>query len=282
MVDFLKRIAKEWKSGTEYLNYGREIIQKWAVDYILEQYNKNSKTGFKILDQGCGHGDDLLNIKESITNLNLTIRLELIGIENYLPYVEECRQKGIKIFSIDIEKDVYPVKDNEIDIIISNQVLEHTKEIFWIFEQFQRILKPGGILIIGVPNLASLHNRVLLFLGEQPTSQQSLSPHIRTFTLPDLKKFAEVNDFFKFLEKKGSNFYPFPPSLSKFLSKMFPSLSWGLFVKFVRTEKRGSFLQFLYENLLETPFYGSPQNPAKYKNNQRYDKGKNYSKKKRS
>ncbi|MFN3604099.1 MAG: class I SAM-dependent methyltransferase [Leptonema sp. (in: bacteria)] len=264
MIQNLKVFFTKLKSGTEYLNYGREIILEWAIDYIIKNYKIKNQKSFTILDQGCGHGDDLINISSEVKKRNLPVKVQLIGIENYELYVNECKQKGIKVYSLDIEKDWYPFKDQSIDIIISNQVLEHTKEIFWIVEQFTRIHKPDGILIVGVPNLASLHNRILLLFGQQPTAQQSLGPHVRTFTLPDLKVFLETNQFYKFLDRKGSNFYPFPPTISRVLAKMFPSLAWGLFAKFQRTEKKGRFIDYLQENLLETPFYGSPQNPAKY------------------
>ncbi|MCM8820313.1 MAG: class I SAM-dependent methyltransferase [Candidatus Omnitrophica bacterium] len=253
MIQYLKALFKKWKSGTEYLNYGREIVLQWSVEFIVNQYrNKNQKT-FLILDHGCGRGDDLINIDKKIKELNLDVKLELYGIENYPPYVKECQSKGIHVISLDIERDIYPFDEHSVDIIITNQVLEHTKEIFWIFEQFTRILKPEGILIIGVPNLASLHNRILLLFGHQPTAQQSLGAHVRSFTLPDLRSFVEVNQFFEFVERKGSNFYPFPPSISKPLAKLFPSLAWGLFAKFKRTHKEGSFF-----NLFRRKFFGDP------------------------
>ncbi|MDW7975577.1 MAG: class I SAM-dependent methyltransferase [Leptospiraceae bacterium] len=247
------------------MNYGREIIQNWAYDHILYRYQKFQQKEFVLLDQGCGHGDDLYLIKRKIESDNSLkeLTLKLYGIENFLPFIEEAKSKGIEIFNIDLEHDVYPLPKGSVDILITNQVLEHTKEIFWIMEQFVQLVKPDGILIIGVPNLASLHNRILLLLGEQPSVQQSLSAHVRAFTLPDLRRLVEWNGYFKFIERKGSNFYPFPPIISKPLAKVFPSFAWGLFAKFQRTHKHGSFLSFLEENFLETPFYGSPQNPAK-------------------
>jgi SAM-dependent methyltransferase len=264
MIETIKNIVKKWKEGTEYLNYGRDIISSWAVQYIKDKHIYQKQKEFVIFDHGCGHGDDLELIKNNVQEDPelKNVVLHLYGIENYAPFVEECKAKGIDVFSIDLEKEVYPLEDQSVDIIITNQVMEHTKEIFWIMEQFTRLLKPEGILIIGVPNLASLHNRILLLLGEQPTAQQSLGPHVRGFTLPDLKRFVEVQGFFEFLERKGSNFYPFPPSISKILANLFPSLAWGLFAKFRRTNKQGSFLDYLKENFLETPYYGSPQNPA--------------------
>lgn len=275
MLEQIKKTITKWKEGTEYLNYGRDIISDWAIKYIEEQNKINHKDNYIIFDHGCGHGDDLILIQNKVKSILPNIKLNLYGIENYQPFVEECKNKGIHVFSLDLEKEIYPMKDESVDIIISNQVMEHTKEIFWIMEQFTRILKPNGLLIIGVPNLASLHNRILLLLGEQPTAQQSLGPHVRSFTLPDLRRFVEVNGFFQFIERKGSNFYPFPPAISRNLAKLFPSFAWGLFAKFIRTEKKGHFTSYLEENFLETPYYGSPQNPILKKKQKTYDSSKN-------
>lgn len=63
---------------------------------------------------------------------------------------------------LNIERDPLPFADESVDIFMANQVLEHCKEIFWIFSEVSRCLKPGGCFIIGVPNLAALHNRLLL------------------------------------------------------------------------------------------------------------------------
>ena len=64
--------------------------------------------------------------------------------------------------------------------MIANQILEHTKEVFWIWHEIARVLAPQGQLILGVPNLASAHNRLLLLLGRQPTRDQDrLRPRAR-------------------------------------------------------------------------------------------------------
>jgi len=259
------------KKGTEYLNYGRHIIRKWGKDYILRKAEATDRQYIisRLLDIGCGHGTDLINIKEDVLQheSKKSFIINLSGIENYKDYIKECQDQGIKIFPLDIEHDEYPGDDSQYDLVIANQILEHTKEIFWIFEEVTRILKPGGQFIIGVPNLAGLHNRLLLLFGRQPTVQQTMSAHVRGFTKHDLKYFAETGGYFRLLDFKGSNFYPFGPSVSMPMSRMFPSFAWGIFFLFERTEKIGNFLKCLEndDNLIETPFYGSPRNPVKRK-----------------
>jgi len=264
--DFFIRL----KSGTEHLNYGRHVIEAWGGDHIRARAESDpARTEFRLLDIGCGHGTDLLNIRESLQQNpppgGKSPVLKLEGIENFSDYAKECRSQGIKISARDIERDRFPGKNGSFDIIIANQVLEHVKEIFWIFAEVARLLRPGGVFIAGVPNLASLHNRLLLLFGRQPTAQQSLSAHVRGFTRPDFKHFAETGDFFRLRDFRGSNFYPFGASISRPLSRAFPGAAWGIFFLLERTERAGSFLECLEgdENFLETPFYGSPQNPAR-------------------
>lgn len=258
LYDLLRRL----KEGTEFLNYGRPIIERWGAEEALQLADRGGV--LRVLDLGCGHGTDLKNIREAAATLAPEVRIELYGIENYAPYIAECRAAGIEVFAVDIERDRYPVQDGFFDVVLANQVLEHTKEIFWIFAEVIRILRPGGSFIVGVPNLASLHNRILLLFGRQPSAQKSYSAHVRSFTKPDLESFGALGGFLKAERYRGSNFYPFPPAVSRPLARILPRLAWGLFVLFRRQERSGSFLECLSgeDNLLETPFYGSPQNPA--------------------
>lgn len=181
-----------------------------------------------------------------------------IAVEAYAPYVEKLSLQGIQVYSLNIEKDSFPFNDESIDVVIANQVLEHTKELFWIFHEISRVLPVGGKLIIGVPNLASLHNRLLLFLGRQPSPIQSASAHVRGFTKHDLKRFVTlcfpggyILDAFR-----GSNFYPFPPLIAKPLSALLPNFAWGSFFLFRKVKTyNNEFLRFPIEQNLETNFF---------------------------
>ncbi len=254
----LRRLFVNLKSGTEHLNYGREIVARWGGHLLAEYSRLNEKQSLSLLDLGCGHGTDLENIITATLRANVDLNrkdIKIYGVESYPPYVKELKGRGIQVLSRNIERESFPLKDASVDLVVANQVLEHTKEIFWITSEVVRILKPGGSFIVGVPNLASLHNRLLLLMGRQPTQIQSLSAHVRGFTLHDLKQFMEAGNFLQMEEYAGSNFYPFPPKVSVPLSRLFPTLSWGIFVRFMRTSRHGNFLEFLEQNPLETNFY---------------------------
>ncbi len=121
-----------------------------------------------------------------------------------------------------------------------------------------RVLEVGGYLMISIPNLASLHNRILLMFGCQPTSIKTNSAHVRGFTKKDLLDF--INTIFphgmELIDFKGSNFYPFPPFLANPLSSLFPNLSWGNVFLFKKIHSyNNQFIKYPVENKYETNFY---------------------------
>jgi ubiquinone/menaquinone biosynthesis C-methylase UbiE len=221
-------------------NMGRHLIKKFTSNIYYE----------KVLDLGAGNGDDLLAIRNNNENA------QLFAIENYKPCIKELENRNIKYFSLNLENQKLPFGDNEMDLIIANQILEHTKEIFWIFHEISRVLKPGGYFLVGVPNLASLHNRILLLMGKQPSCIYPESAHVRGYTKEGLQRFAKIGKL-KIIKTGGSNFYPFPPKIAMILSKVFPSLSVGMFILFQKDnfEYKGEYLKFPVDNKLETNFF---------------------------
>ena len=195
----LRSIALRLKTGTEGLNYGREIVGAWGAEAVRASRlgpDVLSIAPIRVLDLGCGDGTDLRNVAAQLGPDDASPRLlELHGLENWKPNVEICHRNGIATHVADIERDELPFADGSFDLVIANQILEHTKEIFWIAAEVARVLRPGGRWIVGVPNLASLHNRLLLVCGQQPTAQQSASAHVRGFTRGDFTHFAEQGDF---------------------------------------------------------------------------------------
>lgn len=225
------------------LNYGRHHIAN---------FTKNLPAGAIAVDLGAGHGDDLLITKSNNPNILLH------AIETYPPYQQELKSNNIIVHSCNLENDKLPFKDESVDLIICNQIIEHCKEIWWIMNEITRILKVGGRLVIGVPNLASLHNRLLLLLGNQPTSIQNDSSHLRGYTKNDLSKFViKISDRgYKLKKFGGSNFYPFPPIIAKPLAAIFPTMAWSNFFWFEKTKRHSNkFINFLQNNRLETNFY---------------------------
>lgn len=223
------------------LNYGRHLVSAFA-----------SRTGARsVVDLGAGHGDDLKNVQRVLPGAICH------GVEGHRPYQGELRAAGIRVVEANIEQDSLPFDDNTIDLVMANQIFEHLKEVFWVCHEISRIVPVGGHAIIGVPNLASLHNRLLLMCGRQPSCQKNWSAHVRGYTRHDLLALFDrpFPGGWREVAWGGSNFYPFPGVLAKPLARWLPSMAWSFFV-LLRKERSydGGYLRWPTEQKLETNF----------------------------
>lgn len=244
-MSYFLRMIKDYKDENLILNYGRPIILAWVKEFALVRLG-----GIKVLDVGCGPGDDLENIIKLLSQHNKMV--EAHGLEFNPAYQSAARLKGIQVEEINLEKDAWPYQDAYFDVVIINQVLEHTKEFFWIISQASRVLKDGGLLIIGTPNLAAWYNRLLLLFGRQPACIKLGSEHFRAFTRRDLSRVMTTWGGFELVASAGSNFYPLPKRLALLFSRLFPSLAVSLFLSF-KKKTACRFFDFV-KNLPETNY----------------------------
>src|SRR6266536_1424518 len=160
------------------LNYGREAMASFLCKCL--PYST-------VLDIGAGKGHDLLAARQIEPQSNL--------------HAIECHGPNVAPESFDVG--------------ISNQTFEHLKEVFCVLHELSRVLKVGGHLIVGIPNLASLHNRLLLAAGRQPSSLKNNSAHIRGYTRSDFIRLLECFPRGYELEAwMGGNFDPLPRALA--------------------------------------------------------------------
>ena len=132
-----------------------------------------------------------------------------------------------------------PFKSGSIDIIHSNQVIEHLSDVDLFCEETYRVLKPGGCVLISTENLSSWHNIFALVIGRQAFSQhisnrinlgnpmslhhgEDISKswaHVKIFTYHGLKAlFSHYR--FKNIKIRGAGYYPFWGSVSRAMSRI--------------------------------------------------------------
>lgn len=219
--------------------------------HLLRHISRNLDISL-CLDLGCGSGDDLMIVRENHP------RARFVGVDFGLWNKDVLTEKGITPISADIEHDALPFQDETVDFVIVNQVLEHTKEIFWINHEVFRTLRVGGHLYLGVPNVLSLHNRLLGLFGIHPTSAKMISGHVRVFSKSDTMLFyKEVAGGFAAIKRfHGSQFYPFPKRIARLLAAALPSAAFSIFFVIQKTGPyRGEFIERLTSVPLETNFF---------------------------
>lgn len=223
--------------------YGRHIIESF-INKIIRIENA--------CDIGVGYGNDMQILSKKFPES------KLYGIdftENNKSILEE---KNISLYSLNIEKDPLPFPGNHLDLIIANQIIEHIKEIFWVFHQITSKLRTGGYLLVGIPNICAFHNRVLFLAGHQPSQMKADSAHVRGFAPKELPRFIErcFPGGYDIVQIAAAQFYPFPPRLSRLLCSLAPNLGHSMFYLFKkRKEYHSQFLDFPASNNLETNFF---------------------------
>jgi len=183
---------------------------------------------------------------------------ELFGVDSSHLNLDKLKDLGIETRVLNIETNDLPFADNSIDLIIANQVLEHTKEIFWINHEIFRCLKVGGVFFMGVPNVLSFHNRILMLLGYHPTCNKLTSAHVRVFSKKDVLVFYhQIGNSFCQVEKfYGSQFYPFPKKIARFLSRLFPTMAVASFYIIKKiADYNGEFINWPEYAQLETNYF---------------------------
>jgi SAM-dependent methyltransferase len=219
---------------------------------VVEQLVRDLADLQVVVDLGAGSGRDLEIVKR------LHPRARLLAVEGGTEYAHALAGKADEIHVANIERDALPLADGQADLIIANQVLEHTKEIFWIFHEVSRSLKIGGHFLFGVPNICSLHNRFLLLLGRQPTQYKVCSAHVRPFSKSDTLAFLNAcfPGGYKLEKFRGAQFYPFPARLSRLLANAFPTFAFTVFFLIRKmAEYHDEFATYPARAQLETNFW---------------------------
>ena len=124
-------------------------------------------TADSLLDLGCWDGANTIKYGKKANAKHL------FGIDIEKSKAKIASKKGIKVRLSNLN-DWFPFKDNSMDVVAANHVIEHLTQTELFISEIYRVLKKNGYTVIATPNLASWHNVFALFLGMQPFS----GPHI--------------------------------------------------------------------------------------------------------
>ena len=112
-----------------------------------------AKQKITILDAGCGH--------KSGISFHSNHHVTLIGSD----IVSSSLRNNSDIDSGFVSNlGEIPLKDDSIDIVFSNMVLEHLSQPAMFFKEIRRVLRPGGYFVFSTPNalnIVVLVNRLL-------------------------------------------------------------------------------------------------------------------------
>lgn len=211
----IKKFVKKNIVGTQYEWESHFENIKYLCDKNLKVFSPNS-----FLDVGCGDGERTIRIAKYF-QIDL---MKTYGLDSNEKQIIECR-KTFRAEIVDLETNDIPHESYTFDLVICNQVLEHLKNYKKVVFEIIRVTRKNGYIILGIPNLAHLINRVYLLFGIQPMCIAIDSGHIRGFTHKGFIETLKVLDNVRLIDCTGSLIYPLPYHIAKHLSKLFVGLS---------------------------------------------------------
>lgn len=191
---------------------------------------RNIGRGKRVLDVGCLGGQ----ISELIRRQNNRVW----GVELNARAAEIARGKGIPVEVADIEKGL-PYEDRYFDVVHAGEVIEHLYDTKYFLNECARVLEPRGILLLTVPNLNSLENRLRVASGQYLSltgayPEDHFGTHIRQFNAPKLNELCRSTGF-EIEEIRGApTLEPKGAILDKGLAvaaRLFPNLSKILMIR---------------------------------------------------
>jgi hypothetical protein len=110
---------------------------------------------------------------------------------------------------VDVEAAAFPAADGDFDLVIWNRELVTVKNLGPALREARRVLRPGGVLVVAAPNLAALHNRLLLLAGRQPTTLHiGNGDHVRGFAIRSMTGFLTRDLDLELLRVSGVGLAP--------------------------------------------------------------------------
>lgn len=154
--------------------------------YLARQLHALSGGG-RLLDFGCGWSNYLAAAR--------AVGFDALGIEVDPAKIEFARRHGLNAVQGDLLDRTLPA--DSFDAVIAQQVFEHLYDPVPHLEELRRVMKPGGVLFLSVPNYGSIEAKV------QGVKWDMMSPvgHVRYFTRRTLAKFL-VDHGFEIVRKR--------------------------------------------------------------------------------
>lgn len=173
----LKSAARIKKRMRKYRTKRRALLFKnpWYINF---------PAGTAVLDIGCGAGELLLRLKE-------------LGCDAYGIDVDETTSKylsetiSLNVTTCDIDnRTSFP--SGFFDVIVMRHSLEHLHNPVNVLHEVRRIMKPSGLLIIGVPNIDSFVSKIT---GEK-WRDLDIPRHLFHFTDSTISTLLQKSGFF--------------------------------------------------------------------------------------
>lgn len=191
-----------------------------------------------VLDYGCGDGKAILGLAVEKSwdytgmDVSRTALLKARHCSRQFGYLRRSRFLGIR--------QIHRIRRKSLGLVFCLEVLEHLVDPFSALRSLRPLLRPGGTIVVSVPNIVFWRHRLDFFvLGRFNPNGDHLSlqepwrdPHIRFFTPGSLAKLMVKSGFSK-VRIRGfeGGIIKVLPGFSKKFGKEYSSRAYRLLAK---------------------------------------------------
>jgi methionine biosynthesis protein MetW len=139
-------------------------------------------SGVRVLDVGCGTGALTLRATRDKGN-------EVVAVEPDPTRADVARSRGLKVIC-GVLDEAFVATEGPFDVIIFSDVIEHVAAPSQLLDLASRALKPSGVIIASVPNVAHWTVRLRLLFGRFDYATVGImdATHLRWFTRKSLQR----------------------------------------------------------------------------------------------
>jgi len=168
----------------------KEIAEVYSNDYriYLNLTKATEIKNKKILEVGAGSGRDSFQLaQDTATVYVLDYSPQALQIVNNLN-----EQNEVSVYLIQGDAFQIPIPDNTLDIVFHQGLMEHFKDPLALLKEQFRVLKPGGLLLVDVPqryHVYTVIKHILIFFNKWFAGWET------EFSIAQLKSLMDQSGF---------------------------------------------------------------------------------------
>lgn len=231
-----QRAAQLGAPGARWALGLRWRLFEYAIDAWIERNAVCTNVPLRVFDAGCGDGINL-SVLESIF-FRRGLDAQIVGSDYNSVRLSRARDNGrYPVVEADLRET--PFASGSFDVVLCNHVLEHIREDVAAMRELGRIVAPGGLVIVAVPNEGCAAARVRNHCFQR--SILKTTDHVQFYTAATLSARLTSVGLHPILPvMREGMFFPhlgfytrlretvIGRALIKFLAKIIPSQAAGL------------------------------------------------------
>jgi malonyl-CoA O-methyltransferase len=165
------------RAAPGYLRHA--ALQREAEDRLLERLDYYEGKPERVLDVGCGPGRAAALLRKRFS------AAQVIALDIALPMLRQVRTGWRRpLLRVCADARALPLPDASVDVLFSNLCIQWVDDVPALFDEFRRVLKPGGYAAFSTFGPDTLHELRAAW------ASADRAPHVSQFS--DIARFGDA------------------------------------------------------------------------------------------